>query len=136
MHKKHSSVNTITNNVYGGIIIFIKAFIIGGAICVIGQLLVDLTSLTPGKILVGFVIAGVILGGAGVYKYLTDFAGCGATVPLLGFGSLLAEGTKEAVIKDGITGILTGPLSTGAAGISAAAICGVICSLLVKPKAK
>ena len=115
---------------------YLKAFVVGGLICVIGQILLDKTKLTPGKILVGFVIAGVFLGGIGVYSYLEDFAGAGATVPLLGFGSLLAKGTKEMIAENGITGILTGPLSSGAAGISAAVILGVVCSLLVKPKAK
>lgn len=116
--------------------IFIKAFIVGGLICVIGQLLLDLTKLTPAKILVGFVVTGVILGGLGFYRYLENFAGAGATVPLLGFGALLAKGTKEAVQNEGIKGILTGPLSSGAAGISAAVLCGVLCSFFAKPKAK
>ncbi len=115
---------------------FLKAFLVGGLICVVGQLLVDLTKLTPGKILVGFVVAGVILGGIGVYEYVEKFAGAGATVPLLGFGALLAKGTKEMIATDGITGILTGPLSAGAAGITAAVLAGVICSLIVKPKTK
>ena len=115
---------------------FLKAFLVGGLICVVGQLLVDLTKLTPGKILVGFVVAGVILGGIGVYEYVEKFAGAGATVPLLGFGALLAKGTKEMIATDGITGILTGPLSAGAVGITAAVLAGVLCSLIVKPKTK
>lgn len=116
--------------------IFLKAFVVGGLICVIGQLLLDLTKLTPGKILVGFVVAGVILGGVGVYSYVEDFAGAGATVPLLGFGAMLAKGTKEAIATNGISGILTGPLSAASAGITAAVLSGVVCSLFVKPKAK
>ena len=116
--------------------IFLKAFVVGGLICVIGQLLLDLTKLTPGKILVGFVVAGVILGGVGVYSYVEDFAGAGATVTLLGFGAMLAKGTKEAIAANGITGILTGPLSAASAGITAAVLSGVVCSLFVKPKAK
>ncbi len=116
--------------------IFLKAFVVGGIICVIGQLLVDLTKLTPGKILVGFVVAGVILGGVGVYSYIEDFAGAGATVPLLGFGALLANGTKEAVAQDGILGAITGPLTAASGGICAAVLAGVLCSLIVKPKSK
>ena len=80
--------------------IFLKAFLVGGLICVIGQLLLDLTKLTPARILVGFVVAGVILGGVGVYKYVEEFAGAGATVPLVGFGALLAEETKNAVKEE------------------------------------
>lgn len=115
---------------------FLKAFLVGGLICVIGQLLVDLTKLTPAKILVGFVVAGVILGGVGVYKYVEEFAGAGATVPLVGFGALLAEGTKKAIDKEGILGILTGPLTAGSAGIMAAVLCGIVASFFGKPKAK
>lgn len=116
--------------------IFLKAFVVGGIICVIGQLLVDLTKLTPGKILVGFVVAGVVLGSVGLYSYVEDFAGAGATVPLLGFGAMLAKGVKEAVAADGLLGVLTGPLSAASAGITAAVIAGVFCSLIVKPKSK
>ena len=116
--------------------IFIKAFIIGGIICVIGQLLIDLTKLTPGKILVLFVIAGVVLGAIGVYKPLLEWAGCGASVPLTGFGALLAEGTRDAVREKGLIGVITGPLSTGAAGIMAAVLSGLLVSFFVKPKAK
>lgn len=115
---------------------FLKAFVVGGIICVMGQLLVDLTKLTPGKILVGFVVAGVILGGMGVYSYVEDFAGAGATVPLLGFGAMLAKGVKEAVSTDGLLGVLTGPLTAASAGITAAVISGVFCSLIAKPKSK
>ncbi len=116
--------------------IFLKAFLVGGLICVIGQLLLDLTKLTPAKILVGFVVVGVILGGVGVYKYVEEFAGAGATVPLVGFGALLAEGTKNAINEDGIFGIITGPLTAGSAGITTAVLCGVAASFFGKPKAK
>ncbi|MBR2876419.1 MAG: stage V sporulation protein AE [Clostridia bacterium] len=115
---------------------FLKAFLVGGLICVVGQLLLDLTKLTPAKILVGFVVVGVVLGGFGVYKYVEEFAGAGATVPLLGFGALLADGTKNAIDKDGIMGVLTGPLTAGSAGITAAVVSGIIASFFGKPKAK
>ena len=115
---------------------YIKAFIIGGLFCLIGQLIIDKTKLTPARILVGYVVAGVILGGVGVYKYIEEFAGAGATVPLVGFGALLADGTKTAIQKDGLLGVLTGPLTAGAAGIMAAVICGIFASFLGKPKAK
>ena len=116
--------------------IFIKAFLIGGLICAVAQLLLDLTKLTPARILVGLVVTGVILGGLGIYKYVEEFAGAGATVPLIGFGALLAEGTKTAIERDGIFGIITGPLTAGAAGITTAVLCGVIASFFGKPKAK
>lgn len=102
----------------------------------IGQLLLDYTKLTPGRILVGFVVAGVALGGVGVYKYISDFAGAGASVPLLGFGALLADGVREAVAEEGICGILKGPLTAGSAGITAAVLAGIICSVLFKAKEK
>ena len=89
----------------------VKAFVVGGAICVIGQLLIDLTRLTPAKILVSFVIIGVILGGLGIYEPLAEWAGAGATLPLTGFGYNLAKGTKEAIGEEGIFGILSGPFS-------------------------
>lgn len=116
--------------------IFLKAFIIGGLICVIGQLLIDLTKLTPGKILVGYVVIGVVLGALGFYQYIENFAGAGATVPLSGFGALLAKGTKEMIQQKGIIGILTGPLSAGSAGIMAAVVSALLVSFVVKPKAK
>lgn len=90
------------------IMMFIKAFVVGGLICVIGQLLIDLTKLTPAKILVLFVCLGVLLGGIGVYQPLVDFAGAGATVPLTGFGNALAKGVKEAIQRDGFLGVITG----------------------------
>jgi stage V sporulation protein AE len=116
--------------------IFLKAFLIGGLICVVGQLLLDLTKLTPARILVGFVVLGVILGGIGVYKYIEEFAGAGATVPLIGFGALLADGTKTAIQKDGLLGALTGPLTAGSAGIMTAVLCGIVASFFGKPRAK
>ena len=115
---------------------FIKAFVIGGLICVIGQLLIDYTKLTPGKILVGFVVAGVILGALGVYEPIVKWAGAGATVPLSGFGNALAEGTKKAIQKDGLMGVITGPLCAGSAGLMAAVFSGLIVSFIAKPKAK
>ena len=114
----------------------IKAFTVGGFICVVGQLLIDYTHLTPSKILVSFVVIGVILGALGIYKPLADFALCGATVPLTGFGYALAEGTKKAVGEQGLLGALTGPLSSSAAGITAAVLCGLVASVFSRPKEK
>lgn len=116
--------------------IFLKAFLVGGAICLIGQLLVDYTKLTPARILVAFVVLGVVLGGLGIYQPLVDWAGAGATVPLTGFGNTLVQGTKAAIREDGLLGVLTGPLSAGSAGITAAILCGLIVSFLAKPKSK
>lgn len=116
--------------------IFIKAFIVGGLVCVVGQILMDKTKLTPGRILVLFVVAGVVLGAAGLFEPLENFAGAGATVPLLGFGAALAKGTAEAIAEDGWSGILTGPLTAGSGGIATAVISGLVMSLLTKPKAK
>lgn len=116
--------------------IFLKAFLVGGAICAVGQLLMDCTKLTPARILVLFVVTGVVLGAVGLYQPLADFAGCGATVPLTGFGNLLAQGTKDAIREDGLLGILTGPLSAGSAGISAAMLSGLVVSLIARPKSK
>lgn len=116
--------------------IFLKAFVVGGLICVVGQLLIDYTKLTPARILVAFVVLGVILGGIGVYQPLADWAGAGATVPLTGFGNLLAQGTKEAIREQGLLGVLTGPLTAGSAGIMAAIFSGLVVSFLAKPKSK
>ena len=115
---------------------FLKAFLIGGALCLIGQILIDKTKLTPGRILVLYVVAGVVLGGLGIFEPLEKFAGAGATVPLLGFGASLAEGTAEAVRQDGWMGIFTGPLTAGAGGITAAVLSGLVMSLICKPGAK
>lgn len=116
--------------------IFLKAFIIGGLICVIGQLLIDLTKLTPAKILVSFVVLGVILGGLGIYEPLVDFAGAGATIPLTGFGNALAKGVKEAIQNDGAVGIITGGISACAAGVTIAVISGLIVAIICKSKEK
>lgn len=115
---------------------YVKAFVVGGLLCVIGQVLIDLTKLTPARILVSYVVAGVILGGIGVYQPLIDFAGGGATVPLTGFGALLAKGVKEAVDKDGILGAFTGGLTSGAAGITAAVFFGLLAALCFKSGSK
>ena len=115
---------------------FLKAFIVGGLICVVGQILVDKTKLTMGRILVGFVVAGVVVGALGWFEPLEKFAGAGATVPLLGFGAALVDGTREVIDKDGWVGILTGPLTSGAGGILAAVIAVLIMSCITKPKAK
>ena len=114
----------------------LKAFIVGGLICVIGQILIDKTKLTSARILVLFVTTGVILGGTGIYKYLVDFAGCGATVPLTGFGNLLAKGAISEVKDIGILGAFTGGIKSAAAGISAAIFFGYIAALISKPKIK
>ena len=115
---------------------FLWAFLIGGLICVLGQVLIDKTKLTPAKILVGYVVTGVALGAFGVYDKLVDFAGSGARVPLLGFGNLLATGTKEAVLEKGLLGAFTGPLTAGAAGIMAAVLTALVVSFFTKPKSK
>ena len=115
---------------------YIKAFLVGGLICVIGQVLIDKTKLTPARILVGFVVAGVVLGGIGVYQSVIDFAGAGATVPLIGFGNTLAKGVREAVDNQGFLGIFTGGLKTTAGGIAAAIFFGLLVSILFKAKDK
>ncbi len=115
---------------------YVKAFLIGGIFCLIGQILIDKTKLTPARILVGYIVAGVVLSAVGLYQPITDFAGAGATVPLTGFGHLLAKGVKEAVTEKGFIGILTGGLNTTAGGISAAVIAGLIVSLIFKAKDK
>ena len=113
-----------------------RCFAVGGALCVIGQILIDKTKLTPARILVAYVTTGVILGGLGIYKYLVDFAGTGATVPLTGFGYNLAKGTIEAVKANGLIGAFTGGLKASAGGIAAAVFFGYIASLISKPKIK
>lgn len=114
----------------------LKAFAVGGAICIIGQLLIDKTKLTPARILVIFVTTGAILGGFGIYEKLVDFAGAGATVPLTGFGNLLAKGAIEKVKSDGFIGAFTGGTAAAAGGIAAAVFFGYIASLVAKPKIK
>lgn len=112
---------------------FLKAFMVGGAICAVGQILMDYTKLTPARILVSFVVAGVLLGAVGVYEPLVEFAGAGATVPLTGFGYLLAEGVKESVSQNGLLGVLSGGLSATAAGIGGSMIFGFVIALIFKP---
>lgn len=114
----------------------LRCFLVGGLICIIGQLLIDKTKLTPARILVTFVTAGVILGAVGIYKHLIDFAGCGATVPLLGFGANLAKGTIEAVKSEGLLGAFIGGVKASAGGIAAAVFFGYLASLVAKPKIK
>lgn len=115
---------------------YVKAFAVGGFLCLIGQILIDKTKLTPARILVSYVVAGVVLGGLGLYQPIVEFAGAGATVPLTGFGNTLAKGVKEAVQKDGFLGIFSGGLTASAAGIAAAIIAGLIASILFKAKDK
>ena len=118
------------------IIAFLKAFIVGGLFCVIGQLLIDLTHLTPAKILVSYVVAGVVLGAVGAYGPFAEWAGAGAAVPLTGFGNILAQGVKEAVAEKGVLGIFTGGSTAGAAGLAAAVIFGLLAAIFFRPKAK
>lgn len=115
---------------------YLWAFLIGGAICSVGQILIDKTMLTPARILVMYVVLGVILGSFGIYEKLIDFAGAGATVPLTGFGNLLAKGVKEAVDKDGIVGIFTGGLTASSGGICAAILFGYLGALFARSKEK
>ena len=114
----------------------LKAFIVGGCICIIGQILIDKTKLTPARILVAYVTLGTILGGLGWYKHLIDFAGCGATVPLTGFGNLLAKGAISEVQSSGLIGAFTGGIKSASGGIAAAIFFGYISSLFSKPKIK
>lgn len=115
---------------------FLKAFAVGGVICAVGQIIMDLTKLTPGRILVCFVVAGVVLGAVGVYAPLAKWAGAGATVLLTGFGFAMVKGVKEAIAEKGALGILTGPLTASSAGITAAVLCGLIASFVARPKEK
>ena len=114
----------------------IRCFVVGGLICIIGQILIDKTKLTPARILVLFVTLGAILGGIGVYKYVIDFAGAGATVPLLGFGANLAKGAIEGVKEQGLLGAFIGGVKASSGGIAAAVFFGYIASLIAKPKIK
>ena len=113
---------------------YLYAFLVGGALCLIGQLLIDFTKLTPARILSGYVVAGVILGALGLYQPLIEFAGAGAAVPLTGFGSLLAKGVKTAVAEKGLLGALTGGLSSSAAGVSAAILFSVLAALIFRSR--
>lgn len=115
---------------------FVKAFLLGGALCAIGQILIDKTKLTPARILVLYVVVGVVLGALGLYQPLVDWGGAGATVPLTGFGNTLAKGVKEAVDKDGLLGVVTGGLKAAAGGVTAAILFGFLAALFFKPKDK
>ena len=115
---------------------FLKAFLVGGLLCLIGQILIDKTKLTPARILVSYVVIGVFLGAVGVYEPLAEFAGAGATIPLTGFGYNLAKGVREAVRENGFLGIFTGGLKACAGGIAAAVFCGLLVSLIFKAKDK
>lgn len=115
---------------------YLKAFLVGGTLCLIGQILIDKTKLTPARILVSYVVVGVILGAVGLYQPLAEFAGAGATVPLTGFGNTLAKGVKEAIQEDGFLGIFTGGLKASAGGITAAIFAGLAASIFFKAKDK
>ncbi len=115
---------------------FIKAFVAGGVLCAIGQVLIDKTSLTPARILVSYVVTGVVLGAIGVYEPFLEWAGAGASVPLTGFGNLLAKGVREAVKEKGVLGVLSGALSSAACGLSAAIFFSFVFALIAKPKEK
>lgn len=114
----------------------LKAFLVGGAICAVGQVLIDYTKLTPARILTSYVIIGVVLSAFGLYEPLAEFAGAGASVPLTGFGHLLAKGVREAVAEDGALGILTGGLTSAAGGITAALIAGLLVAAVFRKKMK
>lgn len=114
----------------------LKAFFVGGIICAVGQLFIDYTKLTPARILTAYVIAGVILSAIGIYQPLVEFAGAGASVPLTGFGHLLAKGVREAIAEKGALGILSGGMSSAAGGITAALVAGLLASLCFKKRMK
>ena len=113
---------------------YIKAFLVGGFICFIGQILIDYTKLTPARILTSFVVAGVVLSALGLYGPIAEFGGAGATVPIVGFGHLLFEGVKDAVAENGLSGAITGGLAAAAGGISMSLMCGLVVALLFKSK--
>ena len=115
---------------------YLKAFVVGGILCLIGQILIDKTKLTPARILVSYVVIGVLLGATGIYKPFVDFAGAGATVPLTGFGYTLSKGVKEAIQENGFIGVLIGGLKATAGGITAAIVAGLLSGLLFKAKDK
>ena len=115
---------------------YFRAFLVGGFLCFIAQILIDKTKLTPARILVSYVVSGVILGGIGVYKPIVDYAGGGATVPLTGFGYLISKGVKEAVDKEGLIGALTGGMTSAAGGLTAALLFGLCAALIFTSKAK
>lgn len=115
---------------------YLKAFVVGGILCLIGQILIDKTKLTPARILVSYVVMGVLLGALGLYPPLVEFAGAGATVPLTGFGYLLAKGVAKAVAEEGVLGAFTGGITAAAGGIAAAVFFGYLAALLFKSKSK
>ena len=115
---------------------YVKAFLVGGLFCLVGQILIDKTKLTPARILVGYVVTGVILGALGLYQPIIDFAGAGASVPLTGFGATLATGVKDAIGEQGPLGMLTGGLTATAGGITAAIVFGLLAGILFRPKDK
>ena len=115
---------------------YIKAFVVGGGLCLVGQVLVDRTKLTPARILVCYVVLGVVLGAVGVYQPFADWAGAGATVPLTGFGYALSQGAKKAVAEQGLLGAFTGGITATAGGIAAAILFGYLFALLARPKTK
>ena len=124
------------NTIGEALLPFLRAFLIGGGLCIIAQILIDKTKMTPARILVLYVVAGVILGGVGIYAGLADFGGAGATVPLTGFGYLISKGVREAVEEKGLLGALTGPLTAAAGGTAAALVFGYLVALVCKGKAK
>lgn len=115
---------------------YLRAFLCGGLLCAIGQILIDRTKLSPARILTGYVVAGVLLSALGVYEHLAEWGGSGAAVPLTGFGHALAKGVRKAVAEDGWIGVLTGGLTAAAGGVTAAAVCGVLAALLFRPGTK
>ncbi len=115
---------------------YLRAFLVGGAFCALAQVLIDRTKITPARILVMYVVAGVVLGAIGLYKPLVDFAGAGATTPLTGFGYLISEGVRKAVDKDGFLGILTGGITAAAGGITAAVVFSLLAACVVRSKPK
>ena len=121
---------------FGIILPFLKAFLVGGVLCAIGQILIDKTKLTPAKILVIYVVAGVFLGAVGLYQPLVEWAGGGATIPLTGFGNVLAQGVKKAVTEKGVLGIFSGAFTAGAAGIGASVVFGYLAAVAFRPEDK
>jgi len=112
---------------------YLKAFVIGGLFCVVGQILIDKTKLTPAKIMIGFVVAGVLFSAVGLYPKFAEWAGAGATVPIIGFGNTLATGVKKAIEEKGVLGIFTGAITGGAAGVCASIVFGYLAALIFKP---
>ena len=115
---------------------FLRVFLVGGALCAVGQILIDRTALTPARILTGYVVAGVILGALGLYGPLAEWAGAGASVPLTGFGNTLAKGVKKAVEERGLLGVMTGGLTSSAGGIAAAVFFGYLAAIIFRPREK